>query len=56
MNALGCREAKWNIAVLWTRGMQARDGGRDDFCGLACPLSRGHQFRERLFDGHFGSQ
>ena len=31
MNALGCREAKWNIAVLWTRGVQARDGGRDDF-------------------------
>ncbi|PJK07635.1 hypothetical protein CO610_08265 [Lysobacteraceae bacterium NML95-0200] len=56
MNALGCREAKRNVAFLQTRGMQACNGGRDDFCCLACPLPWGHQFRECLFDGHFGSQ
>ena len=56
MNALGCREAKWNIAVLGARAMQASDGGRDDFCCFARPLFRSHQFRECLFDGHFGSQ
>ncbi len=42
MNALGCREAKWNIDILGTSGMQARDGGRDDFCGFARPLPRRH--------------
>lgn len=56
MNALGRQEAKLNIAVARTRGMQACDGGRDDFCGFARPLSRRHHFRECLFDGHFGSQ
>jgi len=56
MNALGCREAKRNVAIFGARGMQACDGGCDDFRGLARPLARGHQFRECLFDGHFGSQ
>ncbi len=40
MNALGCREAKVNIAVARASGMQSRDGGRNDFCGLARTLSR----------------
>ena len=56
MNALGCREAKWNIAVAWTRGMQAGNGSSNDFCGLARPLPGGHKFGESLFDGHFGIQ
>ncbi len=56
MNALGCREAKWNIAVVGASGMQAGDGSRDNFCGFARSLSGRQQFRECLFDGHFGSQ
>lgn len=56
MNALGWREAKWNIAVARPGGMQAGNGGCDDFCGLTRPLSWRHQFRESLFDGHFGIQ
>lgn len=56
MNALGWREAKRNIAVARPGGMQAGNGGRDDFCGLARSLSWRHQFGEGLFDGHFGIQ
>ena len=56
MNALGCREAKRNIAIARTSGVQASNGGGDDFCGLACPLPGRHQFGKCLFDGHFGSQ
>lgn len=56
MNALGCREAKWNIAVARACGMQAGNGSCYDFCGLACALSWRQQLRECLFDDHFGIQ
>ena len=56
MYALGWREAKWNIAVARQGGMQAGNGGCDDFCGLTRPLARRHQFGESLFDDHFGIQ
>lgn len=56
MNALGWREAKWNVAVRRPSGVQAGNGSGNDFCGLTRPLARGHQFRESLFDGHFGIQ
>lgn len=56
MNALGWREAKWNIAVAWTGGVQAGNSGCNDFCGFTRPLAGRHQFGESLFDGHFGIQ
>lgn len=56
MNALGWREAKWNVAIRRPGGVQAGNGSGNDFCGLTRPLARGHQFRESLFDGHFGIQ
>ena len=30
MKALGCREAKWNIALSRAGGVQSRNGGGDD--------------------------
>jgi hypothetical protein len=56
MNALGWREAKWNVAVGRQGGVQACNGSCNDFCGLARPLPGGHKFGESLFDGHFGIQ
>ncbi|CAG2135915.1 Uncharacterised protein [Ralstonia mannitolilytica] len=56
MNALGCREAKRNLAVAGAGGMQAGNGGRKDGCGLARPGAGRHQFGECLFDGHIGTQ
>lgn len=56
MNALGCREAKRNLAVAGTSGMQAGNRCGDDFCGLARSLARRQQFGESLFNGHIGSQ
>jgi len=56
MNALGWREAKLNVAVRRPGGVQAGNGSGNDFCSLTRPLVRGHQFRESLFDGHFGIQ
>ena len=56
MNALGCREAKWNIAVARTGGVQASNGRSNDFCCFPRTLSWRQQFRECLFDGHFGIQ
>jgi hypothetical protein len=56
MNALGWREAKWNVAVGRPGGVQAGNGSCNDFCGLTRSLAGGHQFRESLFDGHFGIQ
>lgn len=56
MNALGWREAKWNVAVGRPGGVQAGNRSCNDFCGLTRPLAAGHQFREGLFDGHFGIQ
>lgn len=56
MKALGWREAKWNIAVVWPGGVQAGNGCCNDFCGFTRPLAGGHQFWESLFDGHFGIQ
>lgn len=56
MNALGWREAKWNVAVGKPGGVKACNGSCNDFCGLTRPLAGGHQFGESLFDGHFGIQ
>ena len=56
MNALGFQEAKRNLAFFGASGMQSRNGGCDDFCGFSRTLVRAHQFRECLFDDHFGSQ
>ena len=56
MNALGWREAKWNVAVARSCGVQAGNGGGNDFCGLTRPLAGRHQFGESLFNGHIGSQ
>jgi|APTNR8051073442_1049403.scaffolds.fasta_scaffold07440_4 hypothetical protein len=56
MNALGWREAKWNIAVAWPGRVQAGNGSCNDFRGFTRPLAGRHQFWESLFDGHFGIQ
>lgn len=39
MNALGWQEAKWNVAVARSCGVQARNGSCDDFCDLTRPLA-----------------
>lgn len=54
MKALGCREAKRNIALLRAGGVQPRDGGGDNRGGLAGTLARRQEVGRSGFDGHFG--
>ena len=54
MKALGCREAKWNIALFRTGGIQSRNRRGDDGRCFAGTLSWRLQFRWSKFDGHFG--
>ena len=54
MKALVCREAKRNNPVSGQGRVQARNGSRDEICGLARTLVARQVFGGRLFDGHFG--
>lgn len=56
MNALGCREAKINLAVAGASGMQTGNRCGDDFSGFTRALAWRQQFGESLFNGHIGSQ
>lgn len=54
MKALGCREAKWKSAVSGQCRVQARNGSRDQGCGLTGAFAWRQVFGGRMFDGHFG--
>jgi hypothetical protein len=54
MKALGCREAKRNSAVSGQGRVKARNGCRNQGCGLAGAFAGRQVFGGRMFDGHFG--
>lgn len=54
MKALGCQEAKWNIAFSWTGDIQSRNRRGDDGRCFAGTLSWRLEFGWCMFDGHFG--